>query len=109
MLMSQFLKSRKTVRDYKKKALLPAAEETIRALIDEKNERLKPHHAQLAFFRDGADIKRVLEDKGGSSQKCNSARARRNDSPAPQKPMVPLLRAAPHARGHKVQEFNSGA
>lgn len=65
MLMSQFLKSRKTVRDYKKKALLPKAEECIRAMIDEKNELLKPYHAKLAFFRDGADIKRVLEDKGG--------------------------------------------
>lgn len=50
MLMSQFLKSRKTVRDYKKKALLPAAQESIRALIDEKNERLKPYHAKLAFL-----------------------------------------------------------
>ena len=65
MLMSQFLKSRKTVRDYKKKALLPAAQESIRALLDEKNERLKPYHAKLVFFHDGGDIKRVLEDKGG--------------------------------------------
>lgn len=65
MLMSQFLKSRKTVRDYKRKAIPRKTVREIRSILEEANKKMADKGATLVFLQDGKDILNVLEGKGG--------------------------------------------
>ena len=65
MLMSQFLKSRKTIRDYKKKSIQKQSLQEIHALLDEVNDKMVDHGVKLLLLEDGKDIQNVLEGKGG--------------------------------------------
>lgn len=63
MLMSDFLMTRKSVRNFKNKDIKGDDVETIKALIVKSNEMLKD--ASFIFFEDGKKIAKALDGKAG--------------------------------------------
>lgn len=65
MLMRNFLKTRKSVRDFKTKNLSKASLAGVRAILDEITPKAEPYQVSYTFVEQGKNLYKVLEGKGG--------------------------------------------
>lgn len=65
MLMRNFLKTRKSVREFKARGLSSDAAKRVQSLVDGVNEKAAPHRASFTFVEKGEELFKQLEGKGG--------------------------------------------
>lgn len=65
MLMRNFLKTRKSVREFKTRSLSGEAARGVSRLVDEANEKATRYDARFRFVEDGDRLYKELEGKGG--------------------------------------------